>query len=57
MPFCVMEATSGVGPSRESLLTQLSITMAKFNAQMVREVAMKASGVKLARRRFIRPGH
>ena len=47
-----MEAGSSEGPSRTSLLNQLSVTMQKFNVAMVLQATQKALGGKLCKRRF-----
>jgi hypothetical protein len=52
-----MEASSAEGPSRHSLLVQLSVTMQKFNVAMVRMAGRQAVGVRLLRRRFARRPH
>jgi len=47
-----MEAGSSEGPSRASLLNQLSVTMQKRNVAMVKQATQQAMGVRLCKRRL-----
>ena len=52
-----MELGSEEGPTRFSLLTQLSVTMQKFNVSMVRNAGRLAVGVRLLKRRLASKPH
>ena len=52
-----MEASSSEGPTRQSLLTQLSVTMQKLNVAMVRMAGKQAVGVRSFKRRFAQRPH
>ena len=52
-----MEASSSEGPTRHSLLTQLSVTMQKMNVAMVRMAGKQAVGVRSFKRRFAHRPH
>ena len=52
-----MASVSVEGPSLNSLLSQLSVTMMKFNVAMVREAGKHAVGVRQSKRRFARRPH
>ena len=49
-----MQAAAPEGPNLNWLKTQLSVTMMKFNAAMMREAGKRAAGVRPERRRMAR---